>query len=128
MVRNYKDLDAWRYAMDLTEQCYRLTREFPKEELFGITSQIRRAAVSIPANIAEGQGRNTTREFAHFLGIARGSLSELETHLELASRFGFVDESKCADVMELAARVQRILAGLRKAVKAKIRSLPPHSP
>lgn len=77
--------------MDIAEEVYRLTREFPKQELYGLASQIQRAAVSIPANIAEGHGRGTTREYLRFLSISRGSLAELETELMLAKRLGYVD-------------------------------------
>ncbi len=83
-IQNYKELEVWQIAMDLAETCYQITRGFPKEELFGLTSQIRRAAVSIPANIAEGHARHHTKEYLQFLGVARGSLMELETHLLVA--------------------------------------------
>jgi four helix bundle protein len=85
-LQSYRDLEVWQIAMDLAEQCYRTTRAFPKEEMCGMTSQIRRAAASIPANIAEGQGRDHTKEFLNFLSVARGSLMEVETHLMLSRR------------------------------------------
>jgi four helix bundle protein len=85
-VRHYRELKVWQAAMDLAERCYLMTKSFPKDELFGMTSQIRRAAASVPANIAEGQGRQSTKEFLRFLSIARGSLMELETHLILCQR------------------------------------------
>ena len=80
-IRSHRDLIAWQKAMVLVEDVYRITAVFPKEEIYGLTSQIKRAAVSIPANIAEGQGRRSKREFQQFLGNARGSLLELDTHL-----------------------------------------------
>src|SRR5438093_1116285 len=83
-VQHYRQLEVWQGGMELAEKCYLATRGFPREELFGLVSQIRRAAVSIPANIAEGQGREHTREFLHFLSMARGSLMEVETHLLLS--------------------------------------------
>jgi four helix bundle protein len=89
-LQSYQELSVWQKAMFLAEACYRITWEFPREEMFGLTSQIRRAAVSIPANIAEGQGRQYTKEFLRHLSIARGSLEELETHLILTYRVGLL--------------------------------------
>jgi four helix bundle protein len=103
--------------MDLAEQCYRVTRTFPKEELFGMTSQIRRAAASIPANIAEGQGRQHTSEFLNFLSIARGSLKEVETHLILAQRVELLTSAQLEPVLTLADRVSQMLTALRKALE-----------
>ena len=77
--QDYRDLFAWQHAMNLVESVYRVTREWPKEEAYGLTNQIRRAAVSVPSNIAEGQGHNSAKEFLHFLGIANGSIREFET-------------------------------------------------
>jgi four helix bundle protein len=89
-----------------------LTRNFPKEEIYGITSQIRRCAVSIPANIAEGQGRRSKKEFQQFLGHARGSLLELDTHLELALRFGYIDSESYQNILPQVQEAGRILNGL----------------
>jgi four helix bundle protein len=83
-INSYRDLRVWQDAMTLAESCYRLTRQFPRDELFGLTSQIRRAAASIPANVAEGHGRESTGNFVQSLRVAQGSLKELETHLLLA--------------------------------------------
>jgi four helix bundle protein len=85
-IRSYKDLEVWQRAMSLAEDCYRLTAEFPREEIYGMTSQIRRASVSVAANIAEGYGRDQTGPFIQFLRISQGSARELETHLILAGR------------------------------------------
>lgn len=85
-VQSYRDLRVWAEAMDLAEDCYRHTQDFPREELYGFTSQIRRAATSIPANIAEGYGRDSTGAYVQFLKVAQGSCKELETHLLLANR------------------------------------------
>src|SRR5215207_5514750 len=85
-IQSYRDLRVWQDAMGLAEACYRLTASFPRDELFGLTSQVRRAATSIPANIAEGYGRNSKGAYTQFLKIAQGSLKELETHLLLAER------------------------------------------
>jgi four helix bundle protein len=106
--------------MNLAERCYQVTRAFPKEELFGLTSQIRRAAVSIPANIAEGQGRCHTKEFLHFLGIARGSLMELETHLLLSCRIGLMTNEQLAPVLDIAASISRMLTRLRQSLEQRV--------
>jgi four helix bundle protein len=90
-IKSHRDLIAWQKAMTLAEVVYDCTRNFPREEIYGLMSQIRRCAVSIPANIAEGQGRRSKKEFQQFLGHARGSLLELDTHLELALRFGYLN-------------------------------------
>jgi len=83
-VQSYRDLQVWQKSMDLVTECYRATQQFPKTEIYGLTSQLQRAAVSVPANIAEGQGRQHTKEFIQHLSIAYGSLAELETHLQIA--------------------------------------------
>src|SRR5687768_8153088 len=90
-VNQYQDLIAWQKAVDLTVEIYRATDSFPKSECFGLTQQMRRAAGSIPSNIAEGQGRSTTKDYIHFLHIARGSIQELETQHYLAFKLGFID-------------------------------------
>jgi four helix bundle protein len=89
MVKSFRDLDVWRLGVELAELIYRCTAGFPKSEVFGLSSQMRRAAVSIPSNIAEGRARKSSREFLHFLSISRGSLAELETQLELAIRLDY---------------------------------------
>ena len=98
-VNSYRDLRVWQEAMRLAETCYHLTRGFPKEELFGMTTQIRRSAASIAANIAEGHGREQTRSFIHFLRIAQGSLKELETHLLLAERVEIVQAANISPLL-----------------------------
>jgi four helix bundle protein len=115
-INSYRDLRVWQDAMSLAEASYRLTREFPREELFGLTSQIRRSAGSIAANIAEGHGRENTGSFVQSLRIAQGSLKELETHLILAERVALLP----------ASTLQAVLAqceSLGKMVRALIRSL-----
>src|SRR6266511_3064789 len=94
----YRHLDAWKQGMNLVEHFYRVTRMFPREEQYGLTSQIRRAAVSIPSNVAEGHCRRTTKVYANHVSIALGSHGELETCVELASRLGFVSPSDRADL------------------------------
>src|SRR5712672_3200232 len=92
-IHNYRDLKVWQKGMDLVELCYRATRTFPVEEKFGLISQIRRAVVSVPANIAEGQGRSHTKEFLNHLSMAKGSLLEVETLLLVSQRVGYLTEA-----------------------------------
>ena len=110
-IKSYNDLHAWQKAMDLVEQIYRLTRGFPKEELYGLTSQIRRAAVSVPSNIAEGHCRSR-REFLHFLSIAQGSLSEVETQIEIAKRLAYMTVDQQQVLSILASEIGRMMNGL----------------
>ena len=118
MIQLYRDLVAWKKAMDLVTMIYRVTHKFPKEELFGLVSQLRRAAVSIPSNIAEGQARSSRGEFQLFLGHARGSLSELETQILIARNFDYVDETETNSLLERAAEVGRVLNGLLASLKS----------
>src|SRR3990172_8349224 len=104
-IEFYQDLIVWQKAMDLAEQCYRVTKRFPKDELFGMTSQIRRSAASIPANIAEGWGREGTREYIQFLRVAQGSLKELETHLILSRRVGLMAQAQVTPLLALTMEV-----------------------
>jgi four helix bundle protein len=115
-VKNSSDLIAWQKAMDLVEAVYLLSSAFPREELYGLTSQIRRAVVSVPSNIAEGQGRWTTGKFVHFLGIANGSLREVETQLHVAVRLKFVTVADAGPAFGLAAEVCRLLYGLKNSL------------
>jgi four helix bundle protein len=104
-LRTYKELIVWQKAMDLVEEVYKATRSFPREEIYGLTSQLRRAAVSIPSNIAEGQGRSTTPDFLRDLSIPYGSLLEVETQILIAIRLGYLAKEKCHQVMNLASEV-----------------------
>jgi four helix bundle protein len=119
-VQTFRDLDVWKLAMDLAAECYRVTKRFPKDELFGMTSQIRRSAASIPANIAEGQGRDHTKEFLNHLSIARGSLKELETHLLLSQRVGLMKETDLTPLLTLCDRISQMLSRLRQALQRKL--------
>ena len=116
MGRSYKDLVAWQKAMDLVTATYRATAGFPKEEQFGLTSQLRRAAVSIPSNIAEGQGWLSEKEFRHFLGQARGSLMEVETQLQIAQNLGYSRAEQTKELLTSCAEVGRILNGLLASI------------
>jgi four helix bundle protein len=120
--RNYRDLDVWKEAMDFVVECYRMTGTFPKSEVYGLTSQLQRAAVSIPANIAEGQSRQHNKEFLQHLAIAYGSLAEVETHIQIACRLRYVGGEKEKQMLERAARIGRMLNGLRRSVEGKDQS------
>ena len=113
---DHKKLDAWKKSIELVEIVYRSTTGFPKEELYGITSQIRRSAVSIPSNIAEGAGRDSTKEYIRFLNISVGSLSELETQLIIANRLGYSVES---NLFDLIIEVRKLITGLKKYLSSK---------
>jgi four helix bundle protein len=115
-VKNYRDLVAWQKAMDFVEAIYKATKAFPRDELYGLTNQLRRCSVSIPSNIAEGQGRRTDPEFAHRLSIARGSVCEAETQLMIAGRLGHVTKADLERLLEAAAEIARLITGLRKTV------------
>jgi four helix bundle protein len=120
-INSYRDLRVWQDAISLAEACYRLSRKFPRDELFGLTSQIRRSAGSIAANIAEGHGRENTGSFVQSLRIAQGSLKELETHLILAERVGLLQPSELQPTLAHCE-------SLGKMVRALIRSLQDKSP
>lgn len=112
MAHSYRELIVWQKAMILAEQVYHLTQAFPKEELYGLVSQMRRAAVSVPSNIAEGQGRLHQAEFRQFLGLARGSLLELETQAELAVRLNYLAEAGRRELEQQSQEVLRMLNAL----------------
>ena len=116
-VNSYQDLIVWQKAMDLAEQCYRTTRTFPRDELYGMTSQICRAATSIPANIAEGWGRGTTKQYVHFLRIAQGSNKELETLLLLSRRVDLLTDTEARPLLQLLAEVSRMTISLIGSLK-----------
>jgi four helix bundle protein len=117
MSGTYTDLQVWQAAMDLADDIYRITKTFPKEETYALTVQLRRAAVSVPSNIAEGKGRFSEKELAQFLCHSRGSLFEIETQLNLARRLGYVDVTKTDAVLRKAARVGQLLNGLLRAIR-----------
>jgi four helix bundle protein len=108
----YQDLIAWQKAIALAEYAYELTEAFPKREMYGLARQVRNAAVSVPVNIAEGHGRITRGEWQQFLGIARGSLLEVETELILAARFKYIDQSQLQAAFSKSAEVGRLINGL----------------
>ena len=117
MGKSYRDLVVWNKAMELVTNIYRLTQTFPREEIFGLMSQLRRSAVSIPSNIAEGQGRLSKGEFRVFLGNARGSLAELETQILIAQGLDYLKEPDAAGLLDQAAEIGRTLNGLIASTK-----------
>jgi four helix bundle protein len=116
-IHSFRDLVVWQQAMELVTEIYKVSQKFPKEEVFGLTSQIRRAAVSIPSNIAEGRGKSSRGEFQQFLYHARGSLAEVETQLLIAINLGYLEKPDVSHIMELIARVGKLLHGLLSAIK-----------
>lgn len=118
MKRKHRDLNAWQQAMTLVEHVYALTLSFPPDERFGLTSQLRRAAVSVPANIAEGFARNGSKELLYFLGIAGASLSELDTLLELASRLGYCPQEE--NLRKAVDDVAGLVMGLSASIRRKL--------
>ena len=116
-VKSYRELIAWQKAVGLVTEVYRVTEVFPQREIYGLSAQMRRAAVSIPSNIAEGQGRSSTGEFKHFVGMARGSLFELETQLIVAMNLGYLAKADAERLELLTTELRRILSGLTKSLK-----------
>jgi four helix bundle protein len=116
-MQSYKELLAWQHSMQLVSSIYRATKLFPREEVYGLTSQLRRSAVSVPSNIAEGQGRATRGEFLQFLGHARGSLFEVETQLILAGELGYLPSSDVSQLLNKMTRVAQLLNGLISSLR-----------
>ena len=119
MDKPHKNLKAWQLAMDIAEKIYSITESFPANEKFGLVSQMRRCAVSVPSNIAEGAARNTKKEFANFLHIAQGSLSELDTQLELALRLHYIDKVAWDKFNNMLIEEDKIISGLIRSQKGK---------
>lgn len=128
VIKSYQDLIAWQRAMDLVVLSYGLAKKLPKDELYGLVSQIRRAASSVPANIAEGQGRGSARQFLPFLRIANGSLLELETHIQVAHRLGMLDSADMRRFLTLSGEVGRIIAGLTRSLRDRVQHPTGHQP
>ena len=116
-MRPHHRLEAWSKSVDLVTEVYKETEQFPKEERYGLTSQIRRAAVSIPANVAEGAGRHSQKEFAYFLSNSQGSASELETELIIAHRLGYLDEVFFSRLVSELERIGRLITGISRHVR-----------
>ena len=126
-IQSHRDLHVWQKAMDLVIACYVLTSRFPDSERFGLVSQLRRSAVSVPANIAEGHGRASTKAYLHHLSIANGSLMELDTHLIIARRLEYGSGELLARPIALTQEVGRMLTGLRKSLEGRASNRSPQS-
>lgn len=118
-MASYKELVAWQKAMDLVESVYQVTDNFPKREVYSLTDQIRRAAVSIPSNIAEGQAYYTKREFTHYLRHSRGSLADIETQVIIAQRLHYLSEPEAQSILKRTDELSRFLSGLINSLKVK---------
>ncbi|MGO6680875.1 four helix bundle protein [Rhizobium leguminosarum] len=116
-ITSYRDLKVWQFAIELSVVCYEVTRTFPREEIYGLTSQIRRSSASVAANIAEGYGRENRGSFAQFLKIAQGSLKELETHLIIAGRIGFLQASALDELLDRCDEIGKMLGSLIRSVQ-----------
>jgi four helix bundle protein len=119
-ISSFRELRVWQLGMDVTEKVYQLTANFPKSEVYGLSSQMRRSAVSIPSNIAEGQGRDSTKEFLHFLAIAFGSICELETQLLIANRFNYISDDDLQSILITLTATSKTTRGLQKSLKSKL--------
>jgi four helix bundle protein len=126
-VKSFRDLIVWQKSMDLVEVIYQMTKTFTKEELYGLTNQLRRAAVSIPSNIAEGHARSSTAEFVRFLSIARGSLAEAETQLLIAQRLGYLSNDQLAPILSLQIEINKMINGLMAKLAPNPPSLDPEA-
>jgi four helix bundle protein len=115
-LHDHKELIAWQKAIELVEEVYKMTQTFPKEEMFGIISQMRRCSISIPSNIAEGHSRNSSGEFKQFLGIAKGSSAELETQLIRAQKLGYITNANLGEVNSLLVDVRKLISGLLRSL------------
>ena len=115
--QSYEDLEVWQRGIAMVREVYQATAEFPREEIYGLTSQIRRAAVSVPSNIAEGHGRQSRGEFRQFLGQARGSVSELETQIVIARDLGFMGPDQADAILDELRRIGRMLSGLIRSIR-----------
>ena len=119
MARDFSKIKAWQLADDLAVEAYRVTKHFPREEIYGLTSQLRRAASSVPANIAEGSNRTSKAEYLHFLSIAAGSLAEVRYFLHLSKRLGYISDTDYAPSGELSERASKTLSGLVSFMKER---------
>jgi four helix bundle protein len=118
-ISSYRDLEVWKRSMELVTNIYGITQAFPKEELYGLTNQLRRAAVSVPANIAEGWGRGTTREYIQFLRIARGSLFELETLMNISGKLEYAKVKNQQQILQEIQEITKMLNALVKSLRQK---------
>jgi four helix bundle protein len=124
-IHSYKDLEVWQAGIDLVTHVYGITRKFPKEETFGLISQMQRATISIPSNIAEGHARASSKEFLQFISISLGSLAELETQLHISERLGYLKPEETGNLLGKTDCLGRMLHGLQRALRGKIKGLGP---
>jgi four helix bundle protein len=118
-VKTYRDLQAWQKSMTLVTEIYKILKSFPKDEIYGLTSQMKRCAISIPSNMAEGYGRNSTNEYVHFLRIATGSLYELQTQLEISMNLNYLDKDSFDKLYESSREIERMLSSLIRKLSIK---------
>ncbi len=119
MDKPHKKLDVWKKSIELVEQLYQIVEKLPRNEDYGLANQMRRASISIPANIAEGAARHTSKEFIQFLHISQGSLSEVDTYMEICTRLKYITPDKCSEMSALMDKVDKMLTGLIKSLKKK---------
>jgi four helix bundle protein len=119
-IRSYKDLQVWQKSIDLVDETYRLTRGFPKSETYGLSSQLQRAAVSVAANIAEGSGRESTKEFIHHLAYSLGSMAEVETYLTVSMRLGYASQSTVATLDTQCDEIGKMIRSLQKSLRRRL--------
>jgi four helix bundle protein len=119
-IQDYRDLSVWQLGMEIAVDIYRLTNSFPSDEKYGLTSQLRRAAASVPANIAEGHARSSTKEYLQFLSISIGSIAEITTFIELAVRLGYSNESASRGLLDQLQQERRMLRGLQASLRKRI--------
>lgn len=115
-MKTHKDLDVWKKAIELVTMIYNYTESFPKSEIYGLTNQIRRSAISIPSNISEGAARNTSKDFSHFLAITLGSIAELETQLIISNKIGYFNEKQLEELMIKLISIRKMTLGLKKSL------------
>lgn len=120
-MNDFRELIVWQKSIDLVEKVYQITNSFPKEEVYSLTSQIKRSAISIPSNIAEGYGRRTTPDFIHFLHIARGSLYEIRTQLEISKRIKYINETELLSMIDNCKEIEKMLNSLIKSLVNKMK-------
>ena len=125
VIASYRDLKVWQSAMDMVQGVYLITEQFPNSETYGLSSQMRRAAISVPSNIAEGHARDSTKEYLRFISVAMGSLAELETQFLLSERLNYLEAGVLNKFLEQASEIGRMLRSLQRALKAKLK---PQSP
>lgn len=124
VIKSYRDLQVWQLAIHLSTEIYATTANFPKAETFGLSSQLQRAAVSVPSNIAEGHARDSTKEYLRFISIALGSLAETETQLIISNKLNYINQEKLGEMLERASEIGRMLRGLQQSLKTKLLDAP----